>query len=417
MSVVRLAKDDSTEPPGDEEDLVEEKGVQGRAIEAEGGATGGAAEVSGELDLRSLYNLLQTAIKTQERESYKHEQRWHSVQVQLNNVWDELDTERQGRQRPVVEAAVPALPVEPPVQPPEARRSPAASPPVPQHPTVPPENLLNPRVPSAVPYPVPVPAASLYPAMDPAAPSPVAWTRAAVPKLEEGDDIEQYLTTFERLAVTYRLPRTNWAVYLMPYLIGQARAVYVAMDSFDAMDYDKVKEATLTKFEINEKVYRQRFRDPEVRTGETPRELYNRLRDLYRKWIKPSRKSVEEVGEILILEQYLRTLAPEVHVWVKEHRPATGQQAAELVEAFLAARWGPKTFRVQTYSRPAIGVSLGDPVVELALGGPYRVGRQTHRPTILLLHHSIGPCSLPQHPQPHRTGLVVSVTTAANLVT
>uniref|UniRef100_A0A3Q2GB72 SCAN box domain-containing protein n=1 Tax=Cyprinodon variegatus TaxID=28743 RepID=A0A3Q2GB72_CYPVA len=64
-----------------------------------------------------------------------------------------------------------------------------------------------------------------------------------------------------------------------------------------------------------------------------PQELYNRLMDLYRKWIKPSGKSVEEVGEILVLEQYLRTLAPEVRVWVKEHRPATGQQAAELVES------------------------------------------------------------------------------------
>ncbi|KAL2103957.1 hypothetical protein ACEWY4_000825 [Coilia grayii] len=192
-------------------------------------------------------------------------------------------------------------------------------------------------------------------AAEPPGASPVAWTRAAVPKLEESDDIEQYLTTFERLAVAYRWPRADWAVYLVPYLTGRARAAYVAMDIVEAMDYDKVKEAILAKYEINEDIYRERFRDPDIRPGETPRELYHRLKDLYRKWIKPAGKTVEDIGEIIILEQYLRSLAPDVRVWVKEHSPASGQQAAEWVEAFLSARRGPKTFRFQRVSRPAAG--------------------------------------------------------------
>ena len=71
-------------------------------------------------------------------------------------------------------------------------------------------------------------------------------------------------------------------------------------------------------------------------------ELYQRLKDMFRKWIRPEQKSVEEVAEDLILEQFFRTLSPEVRVWVKEHKPQTGQQAAVLVENFLAARRGPK---------------------------------------------------------------------------
>ena len=183
----------------------------------------------------------------------------------------------------------------------------------------------------------------------------------AVPKLEEGDDIEQYLTTFERLAAAYRWPRTEWAVYLVPYLTVRARAAYVAMDILEAMDYSKVREAILSKYEISEEIYRQRFRDPDVRPGETPKELYNRLKDNYRKWIKPDRKTVEEIGELLILEQYLCSLAPDVRVWVKEHNPTTGQQAAELVEAFRPARSGAKAFRFQSFNRsPAGGKSGGD---------------------------------------------------------
>ncbi|KAL2082913.1 hypothetical protein ACEWY4_020686 [Coilia grayii] len=214
------------------------------------------------------------------------------------------------------------------------------------------------------------PAAPRMPPADPPGASPVAWTRAAVPKLEEGDDIEQYLTTFERLAGAYRWPRADWPVYLVPYLVGRARAAYVAMDIEEAMDYDKVKEAILMKYEINEEIYRERFREPDIRPGETPRELYHRLKDLYKKWIKPAGKTVEEVGEKIILEQYLRSLAPDVRIWVKEHNPATGQQAAEWVEAFLSARRGPKTFRFQRVSRPAAGVA--DVCVEVG-GQAYRL--------------------------------------------
>ncbi|KAL2089330.1 hypothetical protein ACEWY4_014018 [Coilia grayii] len=123
------------------------------------------------------------------------------------------------------------------------------------------------------------------------------------------------------------------------------------MDPYDAMDYYKVKDAILAKYEISAESYRARFRDPNIQPGETPREFYNRLKDLYQKWIRPAERTVEEIGEILILEQFLRSLSPEVRVWVKEHNPHTGLKAAELVDSFMAARRGPKDFRFQGISR------------------------------------------------------------------
>lgn len=55
----------------------------------------------------------------------------------------------------------------------------------------------------------------------------------------------------------------------------KARGVYVAMGVNESMDYAKVKEAILAKYEINEAMYHQRFREPDVRPGETLRELYH----------------------------------------------------------------------------------------------------------------------------------------------
>ncbi|KAL0182353.1 hypothetical protein M9458_021728, partial [Cirrhinus mrigala] len=157
-------------------------------------------------------------------------------------------------------------------------------------------------------------------------------------KLCEEDDIEHYLTTFERIAELCRWPREDWAIRLIPLLTGRARSAYVAMDVSEAREYVLVKEAILAKYSINQETYRQRFRAMEVLEDETPKELYVRLKDLYQKWVRPAEKTTQQVGEMVILEQFLRMLSPDLQTWVKEHGPATAEEAAQLAEVFVAAR-------------------------------------------------------------------------------
>ncbi|XP_046899735.1 uncharacterized protein LOC124483360 [Hypomesus transpacificus] len=157
-------------------------------------------------------------------------------------------------------------------------------------------------------------------------------------KLTELDDVEHFLTTFERIAVACRWPRLDWAFRLIPLLTGKARSAYVHMDMDDALDYEMVKSAILKKYDINPETYRQGFRSLEVESEENPKELYVRLKGLYGKWVQPKGKSGEEIGEILILEQFLNTLSPELQVWVREHDPRTAAEAAALADVFVAAR-------------------------------------------------------------------------------
>lgn len=157
-------------------------------------------------------------------------------------------------------------------------------------------------------------------------------------KLTDSDDIEHFLTTFERIALAYRWEKTDWVFRLIPLLTGKARGAYVHMDIDDSLSYDKVKAAILSKYDVNPETYRQRFRSLEVRLDENPKELYARLKDLYRKWIQPKGKTNQEIGEIIILEQYLRMLSPELQVWIREHNPSSAAKAAELAEVFVAAR-------------------------------------------------------------------------------
>lgn len=181
-----------------------------------------------------------------------------------------------------------------------------------------------------------------------------------LPKLQDSDDVEHFLTTFERLAEVYRWPKEDWAVHLIPLLTGKARSAFVAMAPAFTSDYDKVKEVILKKYEINPETYRLRFRSLNTAEDESPTELYVRLKDLFSKWVQLDVRSKTEMMETLVLEQYMRVLYPEVRTWVKERNPSTAGEAADLVESYIAARKGSSgTFRYSGVFPEARGKSVG----------------------------------------------------------
>ena len=99
-------------------------------------------------------------------------------------------------------------------------------------------------------------------------------------KLGEGDDIEVYLTTFERIMEAHEVRRERWLYQLAPQLTGKAQQAYAALPPDEAKNYDAVKTAILHRFNINEETYRQRFRTLKPKDEESPKELMTRLRDL-----------------------------------------------------------------------------------------------------------------------------------------
>lgn len=71
----------------------------------------------------------------------------------------------------------------------------------------------------------------------------MGWQGPKMLPLQEDDDIEHYLTTFEQIAQTCRWPVQYWTLHLVPLLSGKARAAYVAMELTDTFMYDKVKKS------------------------------------------------------------------------------------------------------------------------------------------------------------------------------
>ncbi len=124
-------------------------------------------------------------------------------------------------------------------------------------------------------------------------------------RLEDTDDIEHFLTTFEKLAEVYQWPRGDWAIRLMPLLTGKARSAFVAMNPSQTQDYDQLKQAILKKYEISTETYRLRFCSLNTPVNESPQELYTCLKDLFCKWVQFNKSSKDNIMEAIVLEQYL----------------------------------------------------------------------------------------------------------------
>lgn len=79
-------------------------------------------------------------------------------------------------------------------------------------------------------------------------------------------------------------------------------------------------------------IFRRRFRQFCYQETPGPREALRRLQELCHQWLRPEMHSKEQILELLVLEQFLGALPPEIQAWVRGQRPGSPEEAAVLVE-------------------------------------------------------------------------------------
>ena len=179
-------------------------------------------------------------------------------------------------------------------------------------------------------------------------------------KLSEADDVEAYLTTFERMMTAFEVQKERWVFKVAPYLTGKAQQAYAAMAAEDAGEYECLKAAILKRYNINEETYRVRFRAVARKPEEGYAEMATRVMDLLRRWTREC-TSMEEVMEVVAVEQMLNSLPAEVRVWVRERKPRTVAEVGKLADDFAQAR-GQTTLLEKGcyhYTLPSVGNSWG----------------------------------------------------------
>ena len=161
--------------------------------------------------------------------------------------------------------------------------------------------------------------------------------KVVLTKYAEGDDVEAYLTTFERLMTVHRVDNSLWVVHLAPQLAGRAQQAYAALPGDKAGSYEEVKMAILRRYDISPETYRQRFRAARRKEQEAYSEFATRLQDLAKKWLSEC-DSVQAVLEKVVLEQFLDTLPRDLKIWLCERKPTTVESASSMADDYRSAR-------------------------------------------------------------------------------
>ena len=200
----------------------------------------------------------------------------------------------------------------------------------------------------------------------------VRLPKPTLQKLGPEDDIEHFLSTFERIATQQGWPGEVWATQLAGLLTGKALAAYAGLSGEKAASYDEVKAAVLHRFDVNEETYRRRFRSDRKKPEESYQNWGSRLNDHFTQWTKDQPMAVEE---LMVLDQFLHGVPEDLRVWLKERRPGSLQQAMKLADDYALARGGsrPTQQRPSGKGTPPVTQSMGKPEENVPQVAPSRL--------------------------------------------
>lgn len=163
---------------------------------------------------------------------------------------------------------------------------------------------------------------------------PSGWRNPPLPKPMQWDS-NSFQTSYEGTPNPSHWSSGGWVPQSLPNLSGEAQPVYSRQEQRGRRNYGSMKEETLNEDKVSLDIRRQQFRHHRYQEAEGPREICRQLQELCHQWLRPERRTKEQILELLILEQFLTILPQEIQNWVREHGPETCAQAVALSEDFL----------------------------------------------------------------------------------
>ncbi|XP_043849770.1 zinc finger and SCAN domain-containing protein 20-like [Dromiciops gliroides] len=94
------------------------------------------------------------------------------------------------------------------------------------------------------------------------------------------------------------------------------------------------QDPNLWGYDPDSEASRQHFRQFQYGESTQPHEVLFQLRELCHLWLKPEKRTKEQILELLVLEQFLSILPQELQAWVWDHHPKNAEEVVTVVEAW-----------------------------------------------------------------------------------
>ena len=161
-----------------------------------------------------------------------------------------------------------------------------------------------------------------------------------MPKYVEGEDIEVFLMTFEKLAIANKWDKAIWAPRLAAVLTGKAQEAYSRLSLEDSQDYETIKVAILKKYELSAETYQRKFITCKKMSGDSHREWATRLRLLLDRWLEGEKvNTLEDLKNVIVTEQFIEMASRELQVWLREKSYKSVIEMADDADMFAQAHW------------------------------------------------------------------------------
>lgn len=120
--------------------------------------------------------------------------------------------------------------------------------------------------------------------------------------------MDAYLKRFERFAEYVGWEKSNWATNLSALMQGKALDVYSRLSPTDSLNYDKLKDALLKRFQLTEEGFRSKFRSSKPEVGETSSQFVVRLKDYLSSWMDLAKVTQDYDGlrDLILREQFMQ---------------------------------------------------------------------------------------------------------------
>ncbi|KAJ8047180.1 hypothetical protein HOLleu_06109 [Holothuria leucospilota] len=195
--------------------------------------------------------------------------------------------------------------------------------------------------------------------------------------LNEEDDIECYLSTFERLCVDRKIPDGNWSILLEPCLTGKAQKAFYILTETQKQNYLTIKESILAAYRLTPDAFREKFHTARKLPSETFKQYGSRLNLYLRRWIKPSDGLVSmsefiNILDKLVVDQLITSLNDgSLRMKLLEQRWSTLYEFTTIADNIIIAR-------ASCRNRQALVGNTQIPPQSQSVASPVYVPAQSH---------------------------------------